>query len=208
MQGVSLSFKASHQEQTFLVFNKYWSAPWQNTFLYGNWDSKKKKISIFLFSKASHNKYQNDASQSCLLWKLLRANNKLSLKPLIGTIHFLFSPKIPPKPFCDPRIFQDFLDNINIDYFLANLLSWYLNYIIDCLNFYRTRVRSLVMLVSNWLTDWLTHSLPFSKLYWCDPGIWCQLKTCWGCYGCGVHDENHVGNSLLQIWKLGFGHKA
>ena len=93
--------------------------------------NKKKEISIFSFSKASQNKYQNDASQSCLLWKLLRANNKLSLKPLIGTIHFLFSPKIPPKPFCDPRIFQDFLDNINIDYFLANLLSWYLNYIIQ-----------------------------------------------------------------------------
>ena len=23
-----------------------------------------------------------------------------------------------------------------------------------------------------------------------------------------VDDENHVGNSLLQIWKLRFGHKA
>ena len=84
--------------------------------------NKKKEISIFSFSKASQNKYQNDASQSCLLWKLLRANNKLSLKPLIGTIHFLFSPKIPPKPFCDPRIFQDFLDNINIDYFFSKSL--------------------------------------------------------------------------------------
>ena len=35
------------------------------------------------------------------------------------------------------------------------------------------------------LTPWLTHSLPnsvlFSKLDWCDPGVWrCQLKTCWG----------------------------
>ena len=28
-----------------------------------------------------------------------------------------------------------------------------------------------------WLTDWL----PFSKLDWCDLGVWrCQLKTCWG----------------------------
>ena len=35
------------------------------------------------------------------------------------------------------------------------------------------------------LTDWLTHWLPFSKLDWCDPGVWrCQLKTCWGCYCC------------------------
>ena len=47
--------------------------------------------------------------------------------------------------------------------------------------FYRTRVRSLVMLVS----DWLTHSLLFSKLDWCDPGVWrYQLKTCWYCYCC------------------------
>ena len=31
------------------------------------------------------------------------------------------------------------------------------------------------------LTDWLL----FSKLDWCDPGVWrCQLKTCWGCYCC------------------------
>ena len=30
--------------------------------------------------------------------------------------------------------------------------------------FYRTRVRSLAMLVSNWLTDSLTDSLPFSQL--------------------------------------------
>ena len=30
-----------------------------------------------------------------------------------------------------------------------------------------------------WLTDWLTHSVTFSKLGWCDPGVWrCLLKTC------------------------------
>ena len=53
------------------------------------------------------------------------------------------------------------------------------------LSFYRTRVRSLVMLVTNWLTNWLANSLPFSKLDWCDPGIWrWQLKTYWGCYCC------------------------
>jgi len=35
------------------------------------------------------------------------------------------------------------------------------------------------------LTDWLTHSLLFSKLYWCDPGVRrCLLKTCWGCFCC------------------------
>ena len=44
--------------------------------------------------------------------------------------------------------------------------------------FYRTLVRSLAMLV----THWLTNSLLFSKLDWCDSGVWrCQLKTCWGC---------------------------
>ena len=41
---------------------------------------------------------------------------------------------------------------------------------------YRTQVRSLAMLV----THSLTHRLPFSKLDWCDPGMWrWQLKTCW-----------------------------
>ena len=35
------------------------------------------------------------------------------------------------------------------------------------------------------LTHWLTDSLTFSKLDWCDPGVWrCQLRTCWGCYCC------------------------
>ena len=33
------------------------------------------------------------------------------------------------------------------------------------------------------LTHWLTDSLLFSKLDWCDPGVWrCKVKTCWGCY--------------------------
>ena len=51
--------------------------------------------------------------------------------------------------------------------------------------FYRTRVRSLVMLVTNSLTHSLTDWLLFSKLDWCDPGVWrCQLKTCSGCYSC------------------------
>ena len=50
---------------------------------------------------------------------------------------------------------------------------------------YRTRVRSLFTLVTNWLTHWLTDSLLFNKLYWCDPGVWrCQLKTCWCCNCC------------------------
>ena len=52
----------------------------------------------------------------------------------------------------------------------------------DC-TFYRTWVQSLAMLVTHSLTDWLTNWLPFSKLDWCDPGMWrWQLKTCWSCY--------------------------
>ena len=39
------------------------------------------------------------------------------------------------------------------------------------------------MLVSNWLPNWLTNWLPFSKLDWCEPGMWrWQLKTCWSCW--------------------------
>ena len=31
----------------------------------------------------------------------------------------------------------------------------------------------------------VTHWLPFSKLDWCDSGMWrWQLKTCWSCYCC------------------------
>ena len=33
------------------------------------------------------------------------------------------------------------------------------------------------------VTHSLTNWLPFSKLDWCDPGVWrCQHKTCWVCY--------------------------
>ena len=72
------------------------------------------------------------------------------------------------------------------------------------ISYYRTQVRSLAMLVTNSLT----HSLPFSKLDWCDPGVWrCLLKTCWGCYGAEISDEDRVGKTLLQIWMLRFGKK-
>ena len=54
-------------------------------------------------------------------------------------------------------------------------------------DFYRTRVRSLVMLV----THSLTHSVAFSKLDVAD-----------------VDAEDHIGNSLLQIWELTFGPEA
>ena len=72
--------------------------------------------------------------------------------------------------------------------------------ILDIALQYRTRVRSLVILVTDSLTDWFW---TLSKLDWCDPGMWkCQLKICWGCY-CSFDDvdnEGHVVNSLIQIW--------
>ena len=41
-----------------------------------------------------------------------------------------------------------------------------------------TRVRLLASLVSNSLIDSLLNSLLFSRLDWCDPGVWrCQVKT-------------------------------
>ena len=43
----------------------------------------------------------------------------------------------------------------------------------------------LPLSLTNSLTHWLTNSLLFIKLYWCDPGVWrSQLKTCWSCYCC------------------------
>ena len=45
----------------------------------------------------------------------------------------------------------------------------------------------------------LTDSLLFSKLDWCDPGLWrCQLKTCWCC---------NCWQNLFHISKLRFGKK-
>ena len=69
--------------------------------------------------------------------------------------------------------------------------------------FYRTRVRSLGMLVTHSLTPWL----PFSKFDWCDPEVWrCQLKTCWGCYCCWCWCWGSCWQQL--IWELTFGHKT
>ena len=78
--------------------------------------------------------------------------------------------------------------------------------------FYRTRVRSLEMLVTNSLTNWLTDSLTDSclvnlidvTLAWEDA----YSKLVEAATVADVSDEDRVGNSLLQIWKLRFGHKA
>ena len=73
-------------------------------------------------------------------------------------------------------------------------------------SFYRTRVRSLTMLVTNSLTNWLTHSLLFSRLDWCDPSVWrCLLKTCWGWYCCwcwwwGSCWQHLVADLEAKVW--------
>ena len=60
------------------------------------------------------------------------------------------------------------------------------------------------MLVTNSLTHWLL----FSKLDWCDSGMWrWQLKTCWSCYCCWGWWWETFDNTLVQIWKVKFGHK-
>ena len=74
------------------------------------------------------------------------------------------------------------------------------------------------MLVSNSLTDWLTDSLLFSKLdacvlYWTrvnliDVTLACEdanSKLVEVVTDADVDAEDHVGNSLLQIWELTFG---
>ena len=70
--------------------------------------------------------------------------------------------------------------------------------------FYRTRVRSLAMLVTN--------SLPPSCLVnLIDLALACEdanSKLVEAITVAHVDDENCVGNSLLQIWTLTFGPKA
>ena len=72
---------------------------------------------------------------------------------------------------------------------------------------YRTRVRSLGMLVTNWLTNWLTDSCLVNLI---DVTLVCEdaySKLVEIVTVAGVKDR--VGNSLLQIWKLmRFGQKA
>ena len=54
--------------------------------------------------------------------------------------------------------------------------------------------------VTNSLTDWLL----FSKLNWCDPGVWRWEVV----FVADADTEDNVGNSLLQTWELMFGPKA
>ena len=72
------------------------------------------------------------------------------------------------------------------------------------LTFYRTRVRSLVMLVS----DSLTHSCLVNLI---DVTLACEdgkSKLVEVVTVVDVNDEDRIGNNLLQIWEMRFGHKA
>ena len=68
--------------------------------------------------------------------------------------------------------------------------------------FYRTRVRSLFTLVTNSLTDSLTHSCSVNLIN-VTLALEDEVVTV-----ADVDAEDHVGNSLLQIWELTFGPKA
>ena len=59
----------------------------------------------------------------------------------------------------------------------------------------------MVMLVS----DSLTHSCLVNLI---DVTLACENGNSKLVEAADVSDENHDGNSLLQIWKLRFGHKA
>ena len=71
-------------------------------------------------------------------------------------------------------------------------------------HFYRTRVRSLATLVSDSLTDSCLVEV-------IDVTLACEdvnSKIVEIVTVANVDDEDRVGNSLLQIWELRFGHKA
>ena len=78
--------------------------------------------------------------------------------------------------------------------------------------FYRTRVRSLFTLVTNSLTHSLTDSLTHCRLVnLIDVTLACEdgnSKLVEVVTVVEVDDEKRVDNSLVQIWKINFGHKV
>ena len=77
-------------------------------------------------------------------------------------------------------------------------------WLVDKVDFYRNWVRSLVMLVTHWLTNWLTAVNLIDVTLRCEYG---NSKLVEVFTVADVDAEDHVGNSLL-IWELTFGHKA
>ena len=75
-------------------------------------------------------------------------------------------------------------------------------------NYYRTRVRSLVMLVSDSLTDSLTNCCLVNLI---DVTLACEdgnSKLIEVVTVANIDDEDRVGNSLMHTWELKLGNKA
>ena len=74
----------------------------------------------------------------------------------------------------------------------------------------------MAMLVTHSLTDSLSHSLTNSLTNSCLVNLIDITLACEDAYSklvevvtvADVSDQDRVGNSFLQIWKLRFGHKA
>ena len=76
------------------------------------------------------------------------------------------------------------------------------------LDFYQTRVRSLAVLVTHSLTDSLTHCCLVNLIdvtLACEDGNSKLVEVVTVVEG---DDEKRVDNSLVQIWKVNFGHKV
>ena len=77
-----------------------------------------------------------------------------------------------------------------------------------CVRFYRTRVRSLGMLVTHSLTNQLTDSCLVNLI---DVTLACEdayLKLVKVVTVTDISDEDRVGNSLMHTWELKLGNKA
>ena len=75
------------------------------------------------------------------------------------------------------------LTHIRCAYFSSNV--WEVAWSVLSKNWAFTFLSDLSPIIVYPCYNSLTNSLLFSKLYWCDPGVWrWQLKTCWGCCCC------------------------
>ena len=75
-------------------------------------------------------------------------------------------------------------------------------------SYYRTWVWSLALLVTHWLTNSLTHCRLVNFI---DVSLACEdgnSKLVEVVTVVEVDDEKRVDNSLVQIWKINFGHKV
>ena len=85
---------------------------------------------------------------------------------------------------------------------------WYVMIVSFLFVFYRTRVRSFAMLVSYWLTNWLTHCCLVNLI---DVTLACEdanSKLVDVVTVADVDAEDRVGNSLMHTWELKLGNNA